>query len=68
LVTGDRRPPLILDDPLVTLDDARAERALAVIRELTADFQVIYLTASDRFDGLADKVIALPGPEGAAHS
>ncbi|MFN8630636.1 MAG: hypothetical protein U0838_10055 [Chloroflexota bacterium] len=68
LVTGDRRPPLILDDPLVTLDDARAERALAVIRELTSDFQVIYLTASDRFDGLADKVIALPGPVGAAHS
>jgi DNA repair exonuclease SbcCD ATPase subunit len=68
LVTGDRRPPLILDDPLVTLDDARAERALAVIRELTSDFQVIYLTASDRFDGLADKVIVLAGPEGAADS
>ena len=24
LVTGDRRPPLVLDDPFVTLDDARA--------------------------------------------
>ena len=28
LVTGDRRPPLIFDDPFVTLDDARAARAL----------------------------------------
>ena len=68
LVTGDRRPPLILDDPLVTLDDARAERALAVIRELTADFQVIYLTASERFDGLADRVIVLDTPEAVADS
>ena len=28
LVTGDRRPPLVFDDPFVTLDDARAARAL----------------------------------------
>ena len=28
LVTGDRRPPLIFDDPFVTLDDARAGRAV----------------------------------------
>ncbi len=68
LVTGDRRPPLILDDPLVSLDDDRAARALAVIRELTADFQVIYLTASKRFDALADAVIELPGPEAVANS
>jgi uncharacterized protein YhaN len=68
LVTGDRRPPLILDDPLVSLDDERAERALAVIRDLTTDYQVIYLTASTRYDALADAVIALPGPEGVADS
>ena len=65
LVTGDRRPPLILDDPFVTLDDARAERALAVLRELTADFQVIYLTTSARYDALADAGDrARPGPGG----
>ena len=27
LVTGDRRPPLVFDDPFVTLDDDRATRA-----------------------------------------
>ena len=32
LVTGDRRPPLIFDDPFVTLDDARAARALSCSR------------------------------------
>ena len=67
-MAGDRRPPLILDDPLVTLDDARAERALAVLREIAADFQVVYLTTSARYDELADAVIVLGGPEGVADS
>ncbi len=65
LVTGDRRPPLILDDPFVTLDDERAPRALALLREVSADFQVIYLTTSDRYDGIADAVVVLDGPTAA---
>jgi DNA repair exonuclease SbcCD ATPase subunit len=65
LVTGDRRPPLILDDPFVTLDDDRAPRALELLREVAADFQVIYLTTSDRYDTLADKVVVLDGPTAA---
>ena len=36
LVTGDRRPPLVLDDPFVTLDDARAARALELLREVAS--------------------------------
>jgi len=62
LVTGDRRPPLVLDDPFVTLDDVRAPRALELLREITSDFQVIYLTTSDRYDALADRVVQLDGP------
>jgi uncharacterized protein YhaN len=62
LVTGDRRPPLILDDPFVTLDDVRAPRALELLREVASDFQVIYLTTSDRYDALADRVVVLEGP------
>lgn len=65
LVTGDRRPPLVLDDPFVTLDDARAPRALELLREVAADFQVIYLTTSDRYDALADRVVELAGPTAA---
>ncbi len=65
LVTGDRRPPLILDDPFVTLDDDRAPRALELLREVAGDFQVIYLTTSDRYDTLADKVVVLAGPTAA---
>jgi DNA repair exonuclease SbcCD ATPase subunit len=62
LVTQDRRPPLVFDDPFVTFDDARAERAVAMLRDLAADFQVIYLTTSERYDHAADRVVVLPGP------
>ena len=62
LVTGDRRPPLIFDDPFVTLDDARAGRALELLRDIARDFQIIYLTTSDRYDGAADAVRLLDGP------
>ncbi len=62
LVTGDRRPPLVLDDPFVTLDDARATRALELLKRISADFQVIYLTTSDRYDSAADVVRVLEGP------
>jgi DNA repair exonuclease SbcCD ATPase subunit len=62
LVTGDRRPPLVLDDPFVTLDDERAARALELLRDISTDFQVIYLTTSDRYDAAADKVNVLEPP------
>ena len=62
LVTGDRRPPLVFDDPFVTLDDTRAMRALELLREIARDFQVIYLTTSDRYHAAADAVVALEGP------
>ena len=62
LVTGDRRPPLVFDDPFVTLDDGRAARAFDLLRALAGDFQVIYLTTSDRYDAAADAVVELPGP------
>jgi hypothetical protein len=68
LVTQGRRPPLILDDPFVTFDDARAARAAILLREISSDFQVIYLACSNRYDGLADAVVELPGPTAAEHA
>ncbi len=62
LVTGDRRPPLVFDDPFVTLDDTRAARALELLKRVAADFQIIYLTTSDRYDSAADAIVELPGP------
>jgi DNA repair exonuclease SbcCD ATPase subunit len=62
LVTGDRRPPLVFDDPFVTLDDTRAARALGLLKTVAADFQVIYLTTTARYDAAADAVVLLDGP------
>jgi uncharacterized protein YhaN len=62
LVTGDRRPPLVFDDPFVTLDNDRAARALELLKSIASDFQVIYLTTSDRYDAAADAVVELLGP------
>ncbi len=64
LVTMDRRPPLILDDPFVTFDTTRSERAVRLVKQFAAEqgFQVLYLTCSDRFDKLADELVVLPGP------
>jgi DNA repair exonuclease SbcCD ATPase subunit len=64
LVTMDRRPPIILDDPFVTFDDERAGRAIELLREAAAEqgFQVLLLTCSDRFDALADAVVVLEAP------
>ena len=62
LITGDRRPPLVFDDPFVTLDEPRADHALELLKVVASDFQVIYLTTSDRYDAAADAVVELLGP------
>jgi len=62
LVTGDRRPPLIFDDPFVSFDDERARRTMALLRDLGSDFQLIFLTCSERYDEAADRVVVLDGP------
>ncbi len=60
--TGERRPPLVLDDPFITFSDTHAARGFELLRELTDEHQVIYLTATDRYDPAADAVVELPGP------
>ena len=61
-VTQPASPPLIFDDPFITFDDERARRALSLLKDIARDHQVIYLTTSDRYDKLADRVVELPTP------
>jgi hypothetical protein len=61
-VTQDRRPPLIFDDPFVAFDADRARRSAELLKDLAADHQVLFLTATDRYDTLADAVVELPPP------
>jgi DNA repair exonuclease SbcCD ATPase subunit len=62
-VTEPGTPPLIFDDPFGTFDPDRAERALKMLKELASEFQVIFMTASDRYDAVADNIVALPAPQ-----
>lgn len=62
-VTQPANPPLVFDDPFITFDDERARRALSLLKEIAREYQVIYLTTSDRYDAQADKVIVLAAPE-----
>ena len=43
---GENKPFVILDDPFVNLDDDRTSRALALLRELGQERQIIYLTCN----------------------
>ena len=61
-VTGGQLPPVILDDPFAGYDDARAKSSFDLLRGLAARQQIVYLSASSRFDGGGDPVVALAGP------
>lgn len=43
---ADDTPPLILDDPFIAFDDLHIEKAIAVIKKLADDRQIIYFTCS----------------------
>ena len=43
----EEKPPVILDDPFVNLDDGRAARAIALVREIAQEYQVFYFTCSE---------------------
>ena len=61
-VTGGQLPPLLLDDPFATYDDGRAARSFDLLRELAAGQQILYLTASNRFDSGGHAVVELTAP------
>ena len=44
LYAGKEQPPLILDDPLVHLDEKNLERAIALLREVAKRRQILCLT------------------------
>ena len=46
LYGNEDRPPILLDDPFVTFDDARVENALFYLRAIGRNTQILYLTCS----------------------
>jgi DNA repair exonuclease SbcCD ATPase subunit len=63
LIFGDRRPPLILDDPFVNFDSVRLANTLNFLKTLASDYQIIIFTLSDLYDKVADNIILLSEKE-----
>lgn len=61
IICGDRLPPLLLDDPFVTFDSRRLEKAMEVIRDFAAGQQVIIFTCGDHYDAYAHNLVDLSG-------
>ncbi len=60
IIYRGRQPPLVLDDPFYNFDPIRLSRALASLKELSKNQQVIIFTLGDTYDPIADRVIELP--------
>jgi DNA repair exonuclease SbcCD ATPase subunit len=59
LIFGDKKPPLILDDPFVNFDSVRLTNTLNFFKMLASDYQIIIFTLSDVYDKVADNIIPL---------
>jgi len=64
LIFGDKKPPLILDDPFVNFDSVRLTNTLNFFKTLASDYQIIIFTLSDLYDNVADNIILLGEKEG----
>jgi DNA repair exonuclease SbcCD ATPase subunit len=59
LVSGDKKPPLLLDDPFIAFDDNRLEITMELLIKISHEYQILLFTCSNRYDQYADKVIDL---------
>lgn len=59
LVSGNKKPPLLLDDPFIAFDNNRLETTMELLVEVAKEYQILLFTCSNRYDQYADKVIDL---------
>lgn len=59
LLYGDRKPPLILDDPLSNFDDLRLANAMTVLEDFASERQIILFTCHDRYSVFGGNVLRL---------
>jgi uncharacterized protein YhaN len=59
LIFGDKKPPLILDDPFVNFDSVRLDNTLNFFKTLASEYQIIIFTLSNSYDKVADNIILL---------
>ena len=63
LMFGDKKPPLILDDPFANFDSVRLANTLNFFKTLASNYQIIIFTLSNLYDEVADNIILLSEKE-----
>jgi uncharacterized protein YhaN len=64
ILSQGRRPPLIFDDSFSYFDDRRLACLWDVLLEVARGQQVIVLTCTDRYDGLASQGVNIINLDG----
>jgi DNA repair exonuclease SbcCD ATPase subunit len=59
LISGDKKPMAIMDDPFVSFDADRRKGALELLKSLSKEYQVLLLTCHDFYDQYQDHIIQL---------
>jgi DNA repair exonuclease SbcCD ATPase subunit len=59
IVSEHKNPPVILDDPFANYDEKRLDNAMNVLKELSANHQILLLTSHEHYDRWADSTITL---------
>jgi len=62
IISQERKPPLLLDDPFVTFDEERLQGAIRILQDFSRSHQIFLFTCRKDYDSFADKVIYLPAP------
>lgn len=62
VLASDRKPPLVMEDPLVNLDTVRRSEAQRLLRNMATDYQVIFLTADQQYREIGDHLCELSAP------
>lgn len=63
LITENKQPPILLDDPFAHFDEDRLASAMAVLKEFSRSHQVIIFSPTGRYDAHADRVVRLDNPD-----
>ncbi len=59
VLAGDKRPPLLFDDPFITFDDRRRAAAAHLLKVLGETYQIFLFTCSRDYERYANRLIDL---------
>lgn len=57
IISQDRKPVLIFDEPFLTFDSERRKNALEILKQYSDNYQIFVLTCHEYYDGCAEKSV-----------